>query len=152
MRCESVRERIAGFRWGWLSERERAQVAEHIERCASCAAEVEADARLCAALSEAPSLEVRPRAWAQVYPGAARPTRPSPLRAFALVGGSLAAAALAMAVLRPSTPVGPLPRPETGAVATFESVSETDAHTLMWLGDPSADPNRAVVLLAAARP
>jgi len=151
MKCESVRERIAGYRDGWLSDRERAQVAEHIAHCSSCAADLEADARLCATLAEAPALDVRPVTWAQVRQGSTVPARRTHLRTFALAGGSLAAAALALAVLRPSPPA-PLPPPETTTAAAAEMASETDAHTLTWLGDPSADPNRAVVLLAAARP
>lgn len=147
--CARVRNRIAGYREGWLGGRERARIERHLSGCSSCAREARRDAALSAALGAVSAAAAPPAVWRA--PVAPRPL-PARLRpAWALASGLLAvllgwAAWMGLAGWGGSRAPGEAPAP--AVVAARDEQPFLAAHALVSMGDVSLDPNRAVVLYA----
>jgi len=60
MNCAWVKSQITLYLYNELDDPERAEVEQHVERCAACAGELERERRLHRALSAQPRLEVDP--------------------------------------------------------------------------------------------
>ncbi|MGC9319736.1 MAG: anti-sigma factor family protein [Armatimonadota bacterium] len=63
MRCTEVREKLAEYQLGALSEAERSAMEGHLESCAECRAEMEALERLDALLQPAERVEAPEDLW-----------------------------------------------------------------------------------------
>ncbi len=130
---------------------------EHLRACSQCAAAARADARLREMLAAVPQEPPRPQTWDRVaarrgvrMPGRRRAWRP----ALALTAAT--AAVLAAAVLLRPGPV-PLPTPGPAPMTTAETTAPSslplavEAHAMLSASDTTADPNRAVLLMALSR-
>jgi len=143
MNCTETRERIVAYRSGWLSPDEQAALAGHLDRCATCRRQLDADARLCEALASLPATEVRVPGWEQVR--AAHTAQPPALPRWLLVpafgAASAAAALLWLVVVGPHASRTPEPVPQAEA----SSGIARQAHMMMAASDLGGDPNRAIV-------
>jgi anti-sigma factor RsiW len=148
MRCRQVRDLIAGYREGWLSDRQARAVEEHLGRCAACAEEARRDAALTRALAvpnaprEAPAL---------VLPMALPRRRPA---RYGLALGSAAAAAALLLLIAGPLQNGSLHSGETDLGTPMLAMEQPDfgmAHAWLSAGDPGGDPNRAVLSGLATR-
>ena len=106
------------------------EVAQHIEACAECTAELEGLRQLRRELQSLPELPAAPGNWravaAQAYPGKVRR-----LRAAWWLGGALAASALLVAVLVNRTSVPTTIADTRGPTVTVPRLSEAATSALM---------------------
>ncbi|MBM3492778.1 MAG: hypothetical protein FJX72_00430 [Armatimonadetes bacterium] len=110
--------------------------------CAACRRQLEADARLCDALSELGSAPIVRPTWAQVKAAhaAQRPSRRFLWMAPAFGSAAVAAAVLWIALIGG----GRIQTPPVVATDTSDTTAR-EAHLMLAASDLSGDPNRAIV-------
>lgn len=148
--CDEVRERLAAAHEGWLSPEDEQLLVRHVQSCAACAAEARHDERLVGLLASLAPQPVTAPAWEDVmqhHHNRHRRWVTAPALAMASAAVILAVAFLRHPVEAPR-PVAS-PRVAVQQAASPESDLQT-AHMLVS-GGGAADPNRAVLLLAAQR-
>lgn len=154
MQCIEVRDKLADYSVGLLSERERRAIQEHLDGCASCRQELRALERVDRLLDAVPLEEPPAHLWQSIrsrIEAQPQPVRPSFWRNwFTLprlaLGGAIAATLLvALAYFT-------APHPPSGEEHLQADPSQLmHTHQLMSWGDPLSD-KAALGTLFASRP
>lgn len=161
-KCKGVRADLAAYQAAWLPAARSAEIAAHLNECAECAEQLALDARLVSAARDLPASEPPHATWDRVLAERAgqapsEPRRARPIRrwrpAMALATTALVAIGAGVWLRAPhGGGTGVVPPPPTVATTTPPADDSTFvlAHTLVSAGAMAGDPNRAVLISAAA--